>query len=81
MDEDFDITGNKGIKMMPFGVGRRIYPGYELALLHLQYFAANLVWHFEWMPVEGDEVDLSEEFDFTITMKYPLRARITPRCC
>ncbi|WOK97154.1 Cytochrome P450 [Canna indica] len=77
--EDVDITGSREIKMMPFGVGRRICPGLGLAMLHLQYFVANLVREFEWKPVEGEEVDLSETQELTIMMKYPLRARITPR--
>ena len=58
---DFDITGSKEIKMMPFGAGRRICPGYNLALLHLEYFVANLVWNFEWKVPEGGNVDLSEK--------------------
>ncbi|GAB2255566.1 hypothetical protein Droror1_Dr00009344 [Drosera rotundifolia] len=78
-DGGFDITGTREIKMMPFGVGRRICPGSGLALLHLEYFVANLVWNFEWRAVEGDEVDLSETQEFTITMKHPLRARISAR--
>ncbi|KAL3523977.1 hypothetical protein ACH5RR_016811 [Cinchona calisaya] len=75
----FDITGSKEIKMMPFGAGRRICPGFGLALLHLEYFVANLIWHFEWRAVDGDDVDLSEKQEFTVVMKYPLRANITPR--
>ncbi|XP_023550707.1 cytochrome P450 89A2-like [Cucurbita pepo subsp. pepo] len=75
----FDITGSKEIKMMPFGVGRRICPGYGLAMLHLEYFVANLVWRFEWKAVEGDEVDLSEKMEFTIWMKNPLKAQLRPR--
>ncbi|XP_052477830.1 cytochrome P450 89A9-like [Gossypium raimondii] len=43
---DFDISGTKEIKMMPFGVGKRMCPAYRLAMLHLKYFVANLVWHF-----------------------------------
>ncbi|XP_062119681.1 cytochrome P450 89A2-like [Humulus lupulus] len=74
---EFDITGNREIKMMPFGAGRRICPAYGLAMLHLEYFVANLVWKFEWNKV--DEVDLSEVLEFTIVMKHPLHARLTPR--
>ncbi|XP_006365724.1 cytochrome P450 89A9-like, partial [Solanum tuberosum] len=77
--ETFDITGSREIKMMPFGVGRRICPGYDFAMFHLEYFVANLIWRFEWKPVEGDDVDLTERLDFTFTMKNPLRARISPR--
>ncbi|XP_010934623.1 cytochrome P450 89A2 [Elaeis guineensis] len=76
--EGVDITGSKEIKMMPFGVGRRICPGLGLAMLHLEYFAANLVKEFEWKAVEG-EVDLSEKLDLTVVMKNPPRARILPR--
>ncbi|KAL6320491.1 hypothetical protein AAG906_007570 [Vitis piasezkii] len=67
------------IKMMPFGAGRRICPGYGLAMLHLEYFVGNLVWNFEWKAVEGDEVDLSEKLEFTVVMKNPLQAHLSPR--
>ncbi|GAB2280404.1 hypothetical protein Dimus_015037 [Dionaea muscipula] len=75
--EAFDITGTREIKMMPFGVGRRICPGYGLAMLHLEYFLANLVWKSEWKAV--DEVDLAEDTQFTVVMKHPLRAQISLR--
>lgn len=78
-DELFDITGSKEIKMMPFGAGRRICPGYNLALLHLEYFVANLVWNFEWKVPEGVDVDLSEKQEFTVVMKNPLHVHICPR--
>ncbi|XP_062077147.1 cytochrome P450 89A2-like [Humulus lupulus] len=74
---EFDIKGNREIKMMPFGAGRRICPASALAMLHLEYFVANLVWKFEWN--KADDVDLSEVHEFTIVMKNPLRARLTPR--
>ncbi|KAH0686596.1 hypothetical protein KY284_017149 [Solanum tuberosum] len=35
--------------------------------------------YFQWDPVEGDDVDLSEKVEFTSVMKNPLRARICPR--
>ncbi|CAH2051075.1 unnamed protein product [Thlaspi arvense] len=75
----FDITGSKEIKMMPFGAGRRVCPGAGLALLHLEFFVANLVWYFEWAAVDGDDVDLSEKQEFTVVMKNPLRAHISRR--
>ncbi|KAK3415520.1 hypothetical protein EUGRSUZ_H01144 [Eucalyptus grandis] len=75
----FDITGSREIKMMPFGVGRRICPASGLAMLHLEYFVANLVWQFKWRTVSGEEVDLSEKQEFTIVMKNSLRAQISSR--
>ncbi|KAL1813605.1 hypothetical protein DCAR_0625968 [Daucus carota subsp. sativus] len=79
-EEGFDITCSREIKMMPFGAGRRICPGSALALLHLEYFVANLVWNFEWKPAAGNsDVDLSEEQEFTVGMKHPLLVSISPR--
>ena len=77
--EAFDITGSREIKMMPFGAGRRICPASGLAILHLEYFVANLVLKFEWKAVDGDEVDLSEKHEFTMVMKNPLKAHLSPR--
>ncbi|XP_062196533.1 cytochrome P450 89A2-like [Phragmites australis] len=76
--EDVDLTGSKEIKMMPFGAGRRICPGMALALLHLEYFVANLVREFEWREADGEEVDLTEKLEFTVVMKRPLKARAVP---
>ncbi|GLT59774.1 hypothetical protein SLA2020_325740 [Shorea laevis] len=63
--ELLDVTGSKEIKMMPFGAGRRFYPGYSLATFHLEYFVANLVWCFEWKAVQGDDIDLPEKEEFS----------------
>ncbi|KAF6168780.1 hypothetical protein GIB67_012178 [Kingdonia uniflora] len=75
----FDVTGNRELKMMPFGAGRRICPAYSLGMLHLEYFLANLVKEFEWTARVGDDIDLSEKQEFTTVMKYPLHTLITPR--
>lgn len=80
--EAFDVTGSKGIKMMPFGAGRRLCPGYELGIHHLEYFISNLIWKFKWTAVEGDDVDLSEKGVtalLPVLMKNPLKAHISPR--
>ncbi|KAJ0010287.1 hypothetical protein Pint_33889 [Pistacia integerrima] len=75
----FDITGSREIKMMPFGVGRRICPGLGLAILHLEYFVANFIWHYEWKAVEGDEINLEEKQEILTVMKIPLQADLNPR--
>ncbi|XP_061353879.1 cytochrome P450 89A2-like [Gastrolobium bilobum] len=78
-DTTFDIMGSKEIKMMPFGAGRRMCPGYGLAMLHLEYFVANFVWNFEWKAMDGEEVDLSDKLQFTTVMKNPLKVHVSPR--
>jgi len=76
---EFDLTGNREIKMMPFSAGRRMCPGMGLAILIMEYFVANLVWKFEWRVAEGHEVDFSEVLEFTTMMKHSLHARIASR--
>ncbi|CAD5316310.1 unnamed protein product [Arabidopsis thaliana] len=80
-EEAVDLTGSRGIKMMPFGAGRRICPGIGLAMLHLEYYVANMVREFQWKEVEGHEVDLTEKLEFTVVMKHPLKALAVPRRC
>ncbi|EAZ16679.1 hypothetical protein OsJ_32154 [Oryza sativa Japonica Group] len=77
--EGVDVTSSKGIRMMPFGVGRRICPGLGIAMLHLEYFVANMVREFEWKEVAGDEVDFAEKREFNTVMAKPLRVRLVPR--
>ncbi|KAM3408963.1 hypothetical protein ACQJBY_001785 [Aegilops geniculata] len=77
--EGVDVAGSREIRMMPFGVGRRICAGLGVAMLHLEYFVANLVNEFEWREVPGDEVDFAEKPEFTVVMAKPLRARLGPR--
>ncbi|KAK7317590.1 hypothetical protein RJT34_01956 [Clitoria ternatea] len=74
--EAFDISGSKEIKMMPFRAGRRICPAYILAMLHLEFFLANLVWNFERKVPNGVDVDLSRKQEFTMVIKHPLQAQI-----
>ncbi|CAI0428990.1 unnamed protein product [Linum tenue] len=59
---EFDFTGIKEIRMIPFGGGRRMCPGYTLDMLHLEYFMANLVWNFKWETAW--EVDLWKKPEF-----------------
>jgi cytochrome P450 len=53
--EGVDVTGSREIRMMPFGVGRKICAGLGIAMLHLEYFVAVLVKEFQWKEVPGDD--------------------------
>lgn len=78
--EEADITGVTGIKMMPFGVGRRICPGLNMATVHVSLFLARMVQEFQWSPYPpGKKLDFSGKLEFTVVMKDPLRATIKRR--
>ncbi|OAY75025.1 Cytochrome P450 77A3 [Ananas comosus] len=76
---DTDVTGTRGVRMMPFGAGRRICPAATLGMLHVQLMLANMVREFRWTPAPGDQPDPTETFAFTVVMKNPLRAAIIER--
>ncbi|KAL3523618.1 hypothetical protein ACH5RR_016452 [Cinchona calisaya] len=78
--EDADITGVTGVKMLPFGVGRRICPGLGMATVHVHLMLARMVQEFEWSAYpKNSKVDFSEKLEFTVVMKNPLRAHVKPR--
>ncbi|XP_019082594.1 PREDICTED: cytochrome P450 77A4-like [Camelina sativa] len=75
--EDADITG---VKMMPFGVGRRICPGLPLATVHVHLMLAKMVQEFEWSAYPpGSEINFAGKLEFTVVMKEPLRAMVKSR--
>nr|QWK52320.1 cytochrome P450 77A7 [Isatis tinctoria] len=78
--EDADMTGVAGVKMMPFGAGRRICPGMGMATVHVNLMIARMVQEFEWSayPPESD-VDFAGKLVFAVVMKKPLRAIVKPR--
>lgn len=78
--EDADITGVTGVKMMPFGVGRRICPGLGMATVHVHLMLARMVQEFEWSAYPpNSKLDFSGKLEFTVVMKNTLRAMIKPR--
>ncbi|GMH13243.1 hypothetical protein Nepgr_015084 [Nepenthes gracilis] len=78
--EDADITGVTGVKMLPFGAGRRICPGLAMATVHVHLMIARMVQEFEWSSYpEGSKIDFGEKLQFTVVMKNPLRAKIKAR--
>ena len=76
---DVDVTGSRGVKMMPFGAGRRICPAMTLGTLHVHLMLAKMVQAFKWVAVPDSPPDPTETFAFTVVMKNPLRAAILPR--
>ncbi|KAJ4838697.1 hypothetical protein Tsubulata_003133 [Turnera subulata] len=76
---EVDITGTRGVKMVPFGAGRRICPAWSLGTLHVNLLLARMVHAFKWLPVPGSPTDPTETFAFTVVMKNPLRAVMVPR--
>ncbi|GLJ52206.1 hypothetical protein SUGI_1110490 [Cryptomeria japonica] len=76
---EVDLTGSREIKLMPFGVGRRICPGIALAMMHVQLLVARLVQKFVWESKPGELVDLAEAEEFTVVMRNPLIAVIKQR--
>ncbi|XP_052180837.1 cytochrome P450 77A2-like [Diospyros lotus] len=76
---DVDVTGTRGVKMAPFGAGRRICPAMTLGTLHVNLLLARMVHAFKWVPVPGAPPDPTETFAFTVVMKNPLKAVILSR--
>ncbi|CAK9154037.1 unnamed protein product [Ilex paraguariensis] len=78
--EEADITGVTGVKMAPFGVGRRICPGLSMATVHVNLIIARMVQEFEWSAYPANsKLDFTEKLEFTVVMKDTLRATIKPR--
>mmetsp|Transcript_102038 Transcript_102038/g.264251 ORF Transcript_102038/g.264251 Transcript_102038/m.264251 type:complete len:1267 (+) Transcript_102038:55-3855(+) len=64
-------------EFMPFGIGRRLCLGYNLALENLQLFVASLFWSFEFSSADGKPVSMAEEVDFTISIPdFKVRAEV-----
>lgn len=79
-NEDADITGVTGVKMLPFGVGRRICPGLAMATVHVHLMLARMVQEFEWSAYPpNSKIDFTGKLEFTVVMKNTLRAMIKPR--
>ncbi|CAM6113463.1 unnamed protein product [Calypogeia fissa] len=62
---------------LPFGGGRRICPGMNLATLMVTYTLSLLVHALDWALPDGqkpEELDMSEKFGGVVTKRIPLRA-------
>ncbi|MCE2056089.1 hypothetical protein HAX54_044029 [Datura stramonium] len=81
MKEDVDMKGHD-YRLLPFGAGRRICPGMNLAVNLVTSMLAHLLHHFVWsLPngVEVEDVDMLESPGTVTYMQTPLHAVPTPR--
>ncbi|EPS68900.1 hypothetical protein M569_05868, partial [Genlisea aurea] len=76
---EVDITGMRGVRMLPFGAGRRICPAWTLGVLHVNLLLAKMVQAFKWLPSPEYPPSAAEIFAGTVVMKNSLRAIILPR--
>ncbi|KAG9450885.1 hypothetical protein H6P81_010850 [Aristolochia fimbriata] len=84
-DEEKDhaaMIGAMERSFLPFGAGRRICAGMELAKPHVALTLGNLVKAFQWSSTtasEGKIPDVDGDLTFLLGMKTPLLAKIVPR--
>jgi cytochrome P450 family 77 subfamily A len=78
--ETADMTGSAGIRMIPFGAGRRICPGLAMGTTHIALMVARMVQAFEWSAHPSHPtLDFKDKVEFTVVMERPLLAAIKPR--
>ncbi|PON59223.1 Cytochrome P450, E-class, group I [Trema orientale] len=70
----------EGFKLLPFGYGRRICPGENLALRMVGLTLASIIQCFEWERVTEKMVDMDETArGLTVSLTNPLQAMCRPR--
>nr|QNS29959.1 cytochrome P450 [Nothapodytes nimmoniana] len=81
LEEDVDMKGHD-FRLLPFGAGRRVCPGAQLAINMVTSMLGHLLHHFSWSPPQGvkpQDIDLSENSGRVTYMLVPLKAVATPR--
>nr|BCD33275.1 cytochrome P450 [Sesamum radiatum] len=80
-EEDIDMKGTD-YRLLPFGSGRRICPGAQLAIYLVTSMLGHMLHHFTWTPPAGmkpEEMDMMEQPGTVTYMRTPLQAVPTPR--
>ncbi|KAL8041236.1 hypothetical protein ABFX02_10G152700 [Erythranthe guttata] len=80
-EEDIDIKGTD-YRFLPFGSGRRICPGAQLAINLVTSTLGHMLHHFELAPPNGvrvEDIDMMEQPGTVTYMRTPLEAVLTPR--
>lgn len=81
LESKIDMRG-QDFELLPFGSGRRMCPGYGLALKVMLLGLANLLHGFVWRLPEGvtvEELSMEETFLLAVPRKFPLAATGEPR--
>ncbi|CAL5088132.1 unnamed protein product [Urochloa decumbens] len=81
LESKIDMRG-QDFELLPFGSGRRMCPGYSLALRVMALGLANLIHGFVWRLPEGvtaEELSMEETFLLAVPRKCPLEATVEPR--
>ncbi|KAG9138685.1 hypothetical protein Leryth_018573 [Lithospermum erythrorhizon] len=81
LEDDRDMKGTD-YRLLPFGAGRRICPGAQLAINLVTSMIGHLLHQFTWLPppeLKPEEIDLSENPGTVTYMTNPVEAVVTPR--
>ncbi|GAA0183982.1 hypothetical protein Leryth_012141 [Lithospermum erythrorhizon] len=68
-ENEIDFRGAH-FQLLPFGAGRRIYPGMTVSMMIIEYIIAHLLYFFDWELPDGmkmEDVSLEEVVGITIT--------------
>ncbi|MBA0682519.1 hypothetical protein Goari_024233, partial [Gossypium aridum] len=68
IDNPIDLKGQH-FELLPFGAGRRIFPGMNMGMAVLELALANLLYCFDWKLPSGMtemDIDLEEEVSITV---------------
>ncbi|TYJ43374.1 hypothetical protein E1A91_A03G148300v1, partial [Gossypium mustelinum] len=68
IDNAIDLNGQH-FELLPFGGGRRIYPGINMGMTVLELALANLLYFFDWkLPIGMREIDIDMEEKVGLTV-------------
>lgn len=76
--KDLDVKGNH-FELIPFSSGRRMCPGYYLALQELRITLASLIQQYTLKKPSNTPIDMTESGGITIDKKTPLEVLLAPR--
>ena len=75
LGSEIDIKGTN-FELAPFGAGRRICPGMQLAIRILLLMLGSLINSFNWKLEDGiklEDIDMDDKFGITLQKAQPLR--------